>query len=188
MGMPLPGTSIKVVDPESFEELPTNEPGMIVISGPQVMQGYLNDPQRTEQVLKSFDGQRWYVTGDKGFIDEDGFLTLIDRYARFAKIGGEMVSLSAVEAAVRAVVDDPNIPLMAVSLPDANKGERIVLLSEAALDAQTLKTALRSHGTPALMIPSDWLTVEEIPRLGSGKADFAGAKRLAEAQLAAESS
>nr|WP_289134289.1 acyl-[ACP]--phospholipid O-acyltransferase [uncultured Halomonas sp.] len=188
VGMPLPGTSIKVVDPESFEELPTNEPGMIVISGPQVMQGYLNDPQRTEQALKSFDGQRWYVTGDKGFIDEDGFLTLIDRYARFAKIGGEMVSLSAVEAAVRAVVDDPNIPLMAVSLPDANKGERIVLLSEAALDAQTLKTALRSHGTPALMIPSDWLTVEEIPRLGSGKADFAGAKRLAEAQLAAESS
>ena len=57
------------------------------------------------------------------------------------------VSLSAVEAAVRAVVDDPDIPLMAVSLPDANKGERIVLLSEAALDAKTLKTALRSHGS-----------------------------------------
>jgi len=74
--------------------------------------------------------------------------------------------------------------MMAVSLPDANKGERIVLLSEAALDAKTLKSALRQQGTSALMIPSDWLTVEEIPRLGSGKADFAGAKRLAETQLA----
>ena len=184
VGMPLPGTSIKVVDPKSFEELPTLEPGMIVISGPQVMQGYLDDPQRTEQALKTVDGQRWYVTGDKGFIDEDGFLTLIDRYTRFAKIGGEMVSLSAVETAVKAVIEEPDTPMMAVSLPDANKGERIVLLSEAALDAKTLKSALRQQGTSALMIPSDWLTVEEIPRLGSGKADFAGAKRLAETQLA----
>ena len=145
--MPLPGTSIKVVDPESFAELPTNEPGMIVISGPQVMQGYLNDPQRTEQALKTVDGQRWYVTGDKGFIDEDGFLTLIDRYARFAKIGGEMISLTAVETAVKEALDDPDTPLMAVSLPDSRKGERIVLLSEETLKSTDIKAALRRHGT-----------------------------------------
>ena len=54
---------------------------MILISGPQVMQGYLNDPKRTAAAIKELDGQRWFVTGDKGFIDEDGFLTLIGRWA-----------------------------------------------------------------------------------------------------------
>ena len=80
VGMPLPGTSFKIVKPESFEELPTGEAGMVLISGPQIMQGYLNEPQRTAQAIHEMDGQRWYITGDRGFIDEDGFLTLIDRY------------------------------------------------------------------------------------------------------------
>ncbi|MGM0544511.1 MAG: acyl-[ACP]--phospholipid O-acyltransferase [Pseudomonadota bacterium] len=183
VGMPLPGTSFKIVDPESFEELPTGEAGMILISGPQIMQGYLNDPRRTAQALREIDGQYWYVTGDKGFIDEDGFLTLIDRYARFAKIGGEMISLSAVEAAVEAALGEPDNALMAVSIPDSRKGERIVLLSETALDANTVKAAMLANGTQAMMVPSHWLTVENIPYLGSGKADFAEAKRLAQALL-----
>ena len=80
VGMPLPGTSCKIVDPESLAELTTGEAGMILISGPQVMQGYLNDPQHTDASIKELDEQRWFVTGDKGFIDEDGFLTLIARY------------------------------------------------------------------------------------------------------------
>ncbi|WP_244511427.1 acyl-[ACP]--phospholipid O-acyltransferase [Vreelandella arcis] len=186
VGMPLPGTSFKIVDPDSFAELPTGEAGMILISGPQVMQGYLNDPQRTAAAIKELDGQRWYVTGDKGFIDEDGFLTLIDRYSRFAKLGGEMISLSAVEQAVKAALNDQSTELMAVAIADNHKGERIVLLSEAPLDASAVKAAMRSNGTQPMMIPSHWLTVETLPRLGSGKADFDGAKRLAQAQLEAE--
>ncbi|WGI26237.1 acyl-[ACP]--phospholipid O-acyltransferase [Halomonas alkaliantarctica] len=184
VGMPLPGTSFKIVDPDSFEELPTGEAGMILISGPQIMQGYLNDPDRTAKALHVIDGHHWYITGDKGFIDEDGFLTLIDRYARFAKIGGEMISLSAVEAAVKAALEDTDISLMAVSIPDSRKGERIVLLAETALDAKTVKATMLASGTPPMMIPSHWLTVETIPHLGSGKADFAGAKRLAQALIA----
>ncbi|TVP44715.1 MAG: MFS transporter [Halomonas sp.] len=183
VGMPLPGTSFKIVAPDSFEELPTGEAGMILISGPQVMQGYLNDPQLTAAAIKALDGQRWYVTGDKGFIDEDGFLTLIDRYSRFAKIGGEMISLSAVEAAVQAALEDQNTALMAVSIPDSRKGERIVLLSETPLDAKAVRAAMQAMGDQPLMVPSHWFTVETIPHLGSGKADFAGAKRLALAQL-----
>lgn len=77
VGMPLPGTSFKIVDPESMGELPTGEAGMILISGPQVMLGYLNAPQRTATAIKEIDGHRWFVTGDRGFIDEDGFLTLV---------------------------------------------------------------------------------------------------------------
>ncbi|CDG55459.1 conserved hypothetical protein [Halomonas sp. A3H3] len=179
VGMPLPGTSFKIVDPDSFEELPTGEAGMILISGPQIMQGYLNDPNRTAKALHVIDGHRWYITGDKGFLDEDGFLTLLDRYARFAKIGGEMISLSAVETAVKAALEDTDTALMAVSIPDSRKGERIVLLSETALDAKTIKATMLANGTPPMMIPSHWFTVETIPHLGSGKADFAGAKRLA---------
>lgn len=76
VGMPLPGTSFKIVDPERFEELPTGQAGIILISGPQVMQGYLNDPARTAAAIKQLDSSRWYVTGDTGFIDADGFLTL----------------------------------------------------------------------------------------------------------------
>lgn len=76
VGMPLPGTSFKIVEPESFAEQPSGEAGMILISGPQVMQGYLNDSKRTAAAIKELDGQRWFITGDKGFIDEDGFLTL----------------------------------------------------------------------------------------------------------------
>ena len=148
--MPLPGTSFKSVDPDSFEELPTGEAEMILISGPQIMQGYLNDADRTAKALHVIDANRWYITGDKDFIDEDGFLTLIDRYARFAKIGGEMISLSAFEAAL----EEPDNALMAVSIPDSRKGERIVLLSETALDANTVKAAMLVNGASSMMIPS----------------------------------
>ncbi|MGM0826009.1 MAG: acyl-[ACP]--phospholipid O-acyltransferase [Pseudomonadota bacterium] len=183
VGMPLPGTSFKIVDPESFAELPTGAAGMILISGPQVMQGYLNDPEGTAAAIKTLDGQRWYVTGDKGYIDEDGFLTLIDRYARFANLGDEVISLSAVERAVKTAVDEPNTDLMAVAVADHDKGERIVVLSETPLDVSAVKAAMRANGTPSMMMPSDWLTVEALPRLGVGTADFAGAKRLAQSLL-----
>jgi len=93
VGLPFVGTSFRVVDPDTFEELPTGEAGMILIGGTQVMKGYIKNPKKTKEVIKVIDGIRWYVTGDKGYLDSDGFLTIVDRYSRFAKIGGEMVSL-----------------------------------------------------------------------------------------------
>jgi len=80
VGMPLPGTSFKIIDPDSELELATGEEGMIIIGGSQIMQGYLNLPEKTDAVIRHIDGQRWYVTGDKGRVDKDGFLTIIDRY------------------------------------------------------------------------------------------------------------
>ena len=102
VGMPLPGTSCIIVDPETLDELPIGDAGMVLIGGPQVMQGYLGEPDKTKAVIKEIDGFRWYMTGDKGMIDEDGFLTIIDRYSRFVKIRGEMISLTAVERALRS--------------------------------------------------------------------------------------
>ncbi|MEQ8662910.1 MAG: acyl-[ACP]--phospholipid O-acyltransferase, partial [Gammaproteobacteria bacterium] len=99
VGMPLPGTSFRIVDPETLVELPTGGDGLILIGGAQVMLGYLDDPARTAEVIVELDGTRWYKTGDKGHLDPDGFLTIVDRYSRFAKLGGEMISLTAVDLA-----------------------------------------------------------------------------------------
>uniref|UniRef100_UPI00356A5735 acyl-[ACP]--phospholipid O-acyltransferase n=1 Tax=Sulfurovum sp. TaxID=1969726 RepID=UPI00356A5735 len=106
VGLPLPGSTFRIVDPESFEELETDEEGMILIGGTQIMKGYIGDPERTASVIKEIDGIRWYVTGDKGRLDEDGFLTIVDRYSRFAKIAGEMVSLGLVEGEVRKILGE----------------------------------------------------------------------------------
>jgi len=120
VGLPVPGSCFKIVDPDSFEELEVGKDGMILIGGTQIMQGYLNDPQKTQEVIKEIDGIRWYITGDKGHIDEDGFLTIVDRYSRFAKLGGEMVSLGLVESSILKVIDE-NSYIAITSIPDIKK-------------------------------------------------------------------
>jgi len=87
IGHPLPGISVRIVDPQTSEPLPMGQPGLLLVRGPNIMQGYLGRPDKTAEVLH--DG--WYVTGDIAAIDEDGFLQITDRLSRFSKIGGEMV-------------------------------------------------------------------------------------------------
>jgi acyl-[acyl-carrier-protein]-phospholipid O-acyltransferase / long-chain-fatty-acid--[acyl-carrier-protein] ligase len=181
VGMPLPGTSFRIVDPATLETLPPGADGLILIGGVQVMKGYLGAPEKTAEAIVELDGTRWYRTGDKGHLDTDGFLTIIDRYSRFAKLGGEMISLSAVEDAVRHALLLPELELVAVNLPDERKGERIVLLVAASdgLELETLRRAMLASGTNPLAIPSEIRHVDAIPRLGSGKTDFGAARRLA---------
>jgi len=179
VGMPLPGTSFRIVDPVTLKTLPSGEEGLILIGGVQVMKGYLNDPARTAEAVVELDGQRWYKTGDKGRQDRDGFLTIVDRYSRFAKLGGEMVGLGAIEARVREVLEAPDLDLCAVALPDPRKGERIVLLVEAGRDPAVVRGALIEAGVEPLLLPAAIHAVDAIPRLGSGKTDFAAARRLA---------
>ncbi|MFQ5660880.1 MAG: acyl-[ACP]--phospholipid O-acyltransferase [Gammaproteobacteria bacterium] len=171
VGMPLPGTGFRIVDPDSLQELPTGNDGLILIGGAQVMLGYLHDPDRTREVIIDSGGQRWYKTGDKGHVDKDGFLTIVDRYSRFAKLGGEMVSLSAVEEQVRHILDDLELELVAVNLPDEQKGEKIVLLVDKEIDSGALKQALLNADCNPLMVPAEIFTVQAIPKLGSGKTD-----------------
>ncbi len=187
VGMPLPGTSFKIVDPETFDELPTDEDGMILIGGAQVMQGYLKNHEKTEQTIREIDGVRWYITGDKGHLDRDGFLTIVDRYSRFAKVGGEMISLSAVEQKVQESIvfgDDSDgqqqdVEVVAINIPDEKKGEKIILLCEYEIDIHALKNAMLANDCNPLMLPSGLVTVDALPKLGSGKVDFASAKKLA---------
>ena len=180
VGMPLPGSSFRIVDPETLEDLPIGTDGLILIGGTQVMLGYLDDPVRTAEAIVESSGKRWYRTGDKGHLDEDGFLTIVDRYSRFAKIGGEMVSLTAVEEQVRRVLGDPELDVCAVNLPDERKGEIILLLvAGETVDADGLRRRLVDGGLHALMLPAEYRKVAEVPKLGSGKTDFAAARALA---------
>ena len=179
VGLPLPGSSFRIVDPSTLQCLPQGEAGMILIAGPQLFNGYLNNPQKSAEVLLELDGQCWYVTGDKGYLDEDGFLTIVDRYSRFAKIGGEMVSLGAVELAVQQAVDDTEVEVAAVNLPDGRKGERVVLLVSGVQALDDFAKHLRQQLSNPLMIPAQIYAVPMIPKLGSGKSDFTAIKALA---------
>lgn len=179
VGMALPGTTFRIVDPDTLEALPTGEDGQILIGGAQIMKGYLNNPELTSESILDIDGLRWFKTGDKGHLDEDGYLTIVDRYSRFAKLGGEMVSLGAVERYVHQAIPDLDCPIVAVSVPDPKKGEKLVLLFSGEMTAQTLRQHLIDHEVPSLMLPSEIMAVDELPMLGSGKVDFKAAKSLA---------
>jgi acyl-[acyl-carrier-protein]-phospholipid O-acyltransferase/long-chain-fatty-acid--[acyl-carrier-protein] ligase len=178
VGLPVPGSSFKIVNPDSFKELPIGEAGMILIGGTQIMKGYIKNEAKTKEVIKEIDGIRWYVTGDKGYLDEDGFLTIVDRYSRFAKIGGEMVSLGLVEGEIlKTLSEEERICLAAV--PDSKKGEKIVLMLEGDLEIDELKKRIKELNLNPLFIPSLYYKVEQIPKLGSGKTDLKGAKSMA---------
>ena len=152
---------------------------MILIGGVQVMQGYLNDPIKTDTVIKEINGMRWYVTGDKGYLDSNGFLFIIDRYSRFAKVGGEMISLCETEQAISQSLSDPDQEVIVVALPDPKKGEKLVALHDSELDKESIKQSLIQRGLSNLALPQSWYQVAELPKLGSGKTDFTAAKVLA---------
>lgn len=178
VGMPFPGSTCKIVDPDTYEELPQGEAGMIIVGGTQVMKGYLKDSEKTKEVIIERDGVRWYITGDKGQLDKDGFLTIVDRYSRFAKIAGEMISLGAVEEAIRAIIPE-DVDIVAANAPDAKKGEKVVLLFNGEIKEDELKSLIKGSSLNPLMQPSAYYYLEEMPKLGSGKTDLKMAKKLA---------
>ena len=178
VGMPLPGGSFRIVDPDTLVSLPVGEDGLILFGGSQVMLGYLNDPEKTADVIVEVDGKRWYKTGDKGHLDQDGFLTIVDRYSRFAKIGGEMISLGAIESAIAKVLPE-NTEVLATALPDGKKGEKVILLMAGEINQDEMKELVEQSGLNPLMRPAKFIQVDSIPKLGSGKNDFNRAKQLA---------
>jgi len=175
--MPLPGCAVKIIDPLTLEELDVDQDGLIIASGPNVMKGYLNNDEKTKDALVEIDDKIWYKTGDKGHIDKDGFITIIDRYSRFAKIAGEMVSLTAVENKIYEYLgDDEDIKLVCVNLPDEKKGEKIVLVIDTEIE--NIKSKLIEFGINPLWIPSEFKVIDSIPVLGTGKIDFKSAKEM----------
>ena len=178
VGRPLPGVSVRIVDPDSFEPVPVGTAGMLVVKGPNVMQGYLNRPDLTAEAMH--DG--WYVTGDIAVLDEDGFLAITDRLSRFAKIGGEMVPHGKVEEALHEAAESDVQVFAVTSIPDDKKGEQLVvlhMLDEAVIPGLLEKVA--ASGLPNLFIPRKdaFVKVEQLPVLGTGKLDLRALKRVA---------
>ncbi|MBI5092579.1 MAG: AMP-binding protein [Candidatus Hydrogenedentes bacterium] len=170
--------SAQVADPETGELLPENTPGMLMIKGPNIMKGYLGQPEKTASVLK--DG--WYTTGDIAMIDEDGFITITDRLSRFSKIAGEMVPHTNVEEALHRLLGLTEQSLAVAGVPDAQKGERLVVLHTLTGEQlDELLSKLDKSGLPNLWTPkpSAFYRVEKIPVLGTGKMDLQAVKTTA---------
>ncbi len=180
VGLPILGTKFLVVEPDSLEVLEDKKEGMLLITGAQVMKGYLKNPQKSQEVIKEIEGRRYYMTGDKGYIDNDGFIHIVDRYSRFAKIAGEMVSLGAIEEIISGLIDTSTSQIAITSIEDEKKGEKIVLLLEGNIDINDIKDFMRDSKLNPLQIPSLYFKVDKIPKLGTGKSDLKGIKRLAE--------
>ena len=179
VGQLLPGVAARITDPDTDMPLPLHQAGMIWLRGPNIFKGYLNQPEKSAEVLQG----RWFKTGDIGRVDEDGFLYIEGRLSRFSKIGGEMVPHETVEAylnnALRLTEDDER-KLVVMGVPDQAKGETLVLLTtDHDLEFDALRKHLIGEGVPQLWVPRKSKIVEAIPMLASGKLDLKACQELA---------
>jgi acyl-[acyl-carrier-protein]-phospholipid O-acyltransferase/long-chain-fatty-acid--[acyl-carrier-protein] ligase len=185
VGQPLPGISVQVVDPDSYAPLPVGTPGMLLVKGPNVMNGYLGREDLTAQVMRN----GWYITGDIASLDEDGFLTITDRLSRFSKIGGEMVPHGKVEEALQQAAGADAQVFAVTGLRDDKKGERLAVLH--TLEESRIPLILEkvsASGLPNLFIPGKhrFVKVDALPVLGTGKLDLRGVKQIAMERLSSQ--
>ena len=166
-GKVIPGMEVRIENFETGEECKQGETGKIMVKGDSVMKGYFEDPELTAEVLSS-DG--WYNTGDMGFFDEDGYLWHAGRFKRFAKVGGEMISLVKVENVLEKYLPE-GVSCCIVEIPDIKKGSFIV----AAVSAEVNKTeVLRKMmvDLTSLALPRQFVVIKDLPMMGTGKIDF----------------
>lgn len=182
VGHTLPGVAVKIVDSSTNELLPIGSEGLLMVKGPNVMLGYLNNEEETAKVLK--DG--WYNTGDIARIDDDGFLTITDRLSRFSKIAGEMVPHSGVEQVYLNALNTHEQIVAVTGIPEPKKGEELVILYlEQAGKPDKLHEIVTKSKLPNIWKPrpDNYIKIESMPLLGSGKLDV---RRLKEIALAAK--
>ncbi|MBR3695888.1 MAG: AMP-binding protein [Akkermansia sp.] len=189
IGQVLPGLAVRITDPDDDNvRLTLNEQGMIWLKGANVFKGYIGRDDLNEGIFRN----GWFKTGDLGKVDLNGILTLGGRRSRFSKVGGEMVPHEVVENAIEDFVPHPEgftgRAVAVVGVPDAQKGEALVLLS--CVHTSQLTQALdeiRSHlveqGLPRLWCPREIIPVETIPALPTGKMDLRGCQMLANEAL-----
>jgi acyl-[acyl-carrier-protein]-phospholipid O-acyltransferase/long-chain-fatty-acid--[acyl-carrier-protein] ligase len=178
VGKMAPGIAAEIREPDTDRKLSLHDTGMLWLRGPNIFEGYLDDAERTAEVLR--DG--WLKTGDMGRFDEDGFLYIEGRLSRFSKIGGEMVPHEAIEHRILNLLDLAGAderPIAIVGVQDEAKGEALVLLSAVDIDIAGLRSKLHEAGVPNLWIPKHVDRVESIPVLASGKLDLARCTELA---------
>jgi len=178
VGHPLPGVSVRIVDVESGALQTPGSPGLLLVKGPNVMQGYIGREDLTAKALK--DG--WYNTGDIAVMDESGFVRITDRLSRFSKIGGEMVPHGKVEDALHEALGSDIKVFAVTAVPDERKGETLAVVH--TIDEEKIAGVLEKMsgmGLPNLFIPKKdrFVKVDKIPLLGTGKVDLRGLKETA---------
>ena len=176
VGQIMPGMEYRLDKVEGIEG-----GGRLFLRGPNVMAGYIS-PNNPEGIEPLEGG--WHDTGDIVDIDDEGYITILGRVKRFAKVGGEMVSLLAVEDMAGAVW--PEHRHAAVSVPDSKKGERLILVTDHA-DAESARLSewARENGAPELAVPKKIIKLDAIPVLGTGKTDYVAIQKLVEDALKA---
>lgn len=171
LGKPLPGVEVQVVDLESNQPLPTDQLGMLLVSGPTVFPGYI--AYDGPSPFQERDGKRWYITGDLVHIDQDGFIHFDGRLKRFLKAGGEMISLPALEEPfVRLYPPTKDGPRVAVEGIETESGRRIVLFATEPITLREANARLMEAGFRGVMRLDEVRQVEGIPVLGTGKTDY----------------
>jgi acyl-[acyl-carrier-protein]-phospholipid O-acyltransferase/long-chain-fatty-acid--[acyl-carrier-protein] ligase len=163
VGKLLPGMACRLEPVEGVAE-----GGELFVRGPNIMEGYLNADANAK--FKSLDG--WYDTGDIVSIDADGYLFIRGRLKRFAKVAGEMVSLTAVEDALAGAFPQYGLrcQVAVVTRPDEGKGEALIAVTnEPKLQLEEIRAAIKNKGLSALSTPREIKVVREIPKLGTGK-------------------
>jgi len=178
IGRLVPGMSARIVDPESGAPSGPGKAGLLLVKGPNVMKGYLGQPEKTAEVII----HGWYSTGDIAMIAEDGFVTLTDRLTRFSKIGGEMVPHGALEDLFLTALGAAEQIVAVTAVPDERRGEKLVVLfTEQAGTAKDLAAIIKDAAVPNLWKPASdaYVKVDAIPVLGTGKTDLKSVRSLA---------
>lgn len=171
VGRLMPGQTARILNPDTLEDWPIDAVGVLAVKGPNVFGGYLDEPERTAEVM---DGE-WFITGDLARIDDDGFIYIEGRLSRFSKIAGEMVPHGTVEECLSRAFNllDAEVPMLAVAgRPDESKGEALVLLTAIDLELDQVREKLAAEGLSNLWIPKEIKRVEAIPTLATGKLDL----------------
>lgn len=166
IGRVVSGVKVRIEHRETGEECLPGDIGKILVKGDLVMKGYFGDPEETARRIR--DG--WYDTGDMGYFDEEGYLWFAGRLKRFVKVGGEMVSLVKVEDVLEKLLDEDALCCV-VDIPDEAKGARLVAAVTQKIDERAVLRKMAGQ-LPAIALPKDFIHIEELPRMASGKVDF----------------
>jgi acyl-[acyl-carrier-protein]-phospholipid O-acyltransferase/long-chain-fatty-acid--[acyl-carrier-protein] ligase len=179
-GTILPGMEHKLLPVDGIDDR-GGSVGRLFVRGKNVMKGYLKNETANHKYF--VEDQGWYDTGDVVEITDGGFLKIVGRLKRFAKISGEMISLPALEEALTGRFGD-RMPTAVISFPDGQKGEKLVVVtSNREIDLKTVRDVLKSKGFSDLAIPRDLSFVKDIPKLGAGKIDYPKVREIVSKEL-----
>lgn len=172
IGPAVTGVCAKVVDPVTFHLKEENTDGLLIVKGAIVMMGYLGEEAKTAEAIR--DG--YYITGDIARMDRNGFISLTGRLSRFTKIAGEMIPHELVERTLNKIIKPDDLILSVTGGTDSRKGEKLIVFytDPEKVKVPELLAKMRADGVPNLWIPKaeNFVLVEKIPLLGSGKVDL----------------